>query len=182
VARITPRAQGGGVSVLKVIEPLTKALTETSWDVDDPFAVGIPFQQLGKQAGDAFELALVVSREGKDIEVVPPSGALGIRVPGQAPVVEVDARPLKVLVVTAELAPFAKLGGVSDVAGALSKELRRLGHDVRVVLPRYRQVDTGAHGLRPVVSDLQVPLGTDKMPATIFEGRLGEMVVYFVDC
>ncbi|TMD95501.1 MAG: glycosyltransferase, partial [Chloroflexi bacterium] len=181
VARITPRAQGGGVSVLKVIEPLTKAVTETSWDVDDPFAVGIPFQQLGKQAGDAFELALVVSREGKDIEVVPPSGALGIRVPGQAPVVEVDARPLKVLVVTAELAPFAKLGGVSDVAGALSKELRRLGHDVRVVLPRYRQVDTGAHGLRPV-ANLQVPLGTETMPATILEGRLGDLVVYFVDC
>jgi starch synthase len=87
-----------------------------------------------------------------------------------------------VLVATAELAPFAKLGGVSDVAASLSKELLRIGHDVRVVLPRYRQVDIGRYGLRPVVSDLQVPLGADRMPATIFEGRLGDMVVYFVDC
>jgi len=183
VVRITPRAQGATVTVAKVVDPLTKAAAESSWDVDDPFAVAIPFRQLAKRPGDAFELALVVSREGRDIEVVPPSGALGLRVPGQATEVDVpQAQHLKVLVTTAELAPFAKLGGVSDVAAALSKELRRLGHDVRVVLPRYRQVDIGRYGLRPVVSDLQVPLGTDKMPATIFEGRLGEMVVYFVDC
>src|SRR5204863_406299 len=42
--------------------------------------------------------------------------------------------------------------------------------------------DIGRYGLRPVVTDLQVPLGGDKLAATIFEGRLGEMVVYFVDC
>ena len=183
VVRITPRAQGGTVTVAKVVDPLTKAAAESSWDVDDPFSVAIPFRQLAKRPGDAFELALVVSREGRDIEVVPPSGALGLRVPGQATEVEVpQAQHLKVLVATAELAPFAKLGGVSDVAAALSKELMRLGHDVRVVLPRYRQVDVGRYGLRPVVTDLQVPLGTDRMPATIYEGRLGEMVVYFVDC
>ncbi|TMF98729.1 MAG: glycogen synthase, partial [Chloroflexi bacterium] len=182
VVRITPRAQGGAVTVLKVVEPLTKADTESSWEVDDPFAISVPFSQLGKDAGDAFELALIVSREGKDIEVVPPSGALGVRVPGVAAIVEAErAQPLKVLVATSELAPFAKLGGVSDVAAALSKELHRLGHDVRVVLPRYRQVDIGRHGLRPVVENLRVPLGAETMPATIYEGRLGELVVYFVD-
>ena len=181
--RITPRAQGGRVSVLRVVEPLTRAVAEEGWDVDDAFAVGIPFSAIGKRAGDAFELALIVSREGKDIEVVPPSGTLGIRVPGQAQILEVShAEPLKVLVATAELAPYAKLGGVSDVAASLSKELHRLGHDVRVVLPRYRQVDIGARGLRPVVSDLHVTLGNEVMPATIFEGRQGDLTVYFVDC
>ena len=167
----------------KVVDPLTKANTEATWDVEDPFAVAIPFRQLGKRSGDAFELALIVSREGRDIEVVPPSGALGIRVPGQAAEVEVPhAQHLKVLVATAELAPFAKLGGVSDVAASLSKELYRIGHDVRMVLPRYRQVDIGRFGLQPVVRDLQVPLGTDRIAATIYEGRIGEMAVYFVDC
>src|SRR5206468_6734295 len=152
VVRITPRAQGGAVTVLKVVEPLTKADTESSWEVDDPFAISVPFSQLGKDAVDAFELALIVSREGKDIEVVPPSGALGVRVPGVAAIVEAErAQPLKVLVATSELAPFAKLGGVSDVAAALSKELHRLGHDVGVVLPRNRQVDLGGHGLAPAV-------------------------------
>jgi starch synthase len=183
VVRIVPRAQGGNVSVARIVEPQTRAVTEASWDVDDPFFVAIPFKQLGKGSGDGLEMALVVSRDGRDIEVVPPSGSLGLRVPGEA---QVAAAPnggnLKVLVATAELAPFAKIGGVADVAAALSKELRHLGHDVRVVLPRYRQVDIGRYGLRPVVSDLQVPLGTDKIPATIYEGRLGEIVVYFIDC
>ncbi len=89
---------------------------------------------------------------------------------------------LKVLVATAELAPFAKIGGVADVAAALSKELRHVGHDVRVVLPRYRQIDVARNNLRPVVTGLLVPLGAQKLEATIYEGRLGDMVVYFVDC
>jgi starch synthase len=156
---------------------------DATWTIEDPFFVAVPFRQLSKRPGDAFEMAIVVSREGRDIEVVPPSGALGIRVPGQSQTIEVaQAQHLKVLVATAELAPFAKLGGVSDVAAALSKELRRLGHDVRVVLPRYRQVDIGRYGLTPVASDVQVQLGTEILPATIFEARLGELPVYFVDC
>jgi len=183
VARITPRGQGGSLTILHVVDPDTRAATEVKREISDPFLVTIPFSDLSKKAGDAFEIALVVSREGKDIEVVPPSGGLGVRVPGQAPAVEVElGRHLKVLVATAELAPFAKLGGVSDVAASLAKELRRLGHDVRVVLPRYRQVDIDRYGLRPVVTGLEVPLGSERMAATIFEGRLGEMVVYFVDC
>jgi starch synthase len=181
--RITPRERGATLAALRVVEPLTRGEVESTWEADDPFAVAVAFAQIGKHAGDAFELALIVTREGKDIEVVPPSGALGIRVPGDAPMVEVtQAQHLRVLVATAELAPFAKLGGVSDVTASLSKELHRLGHDVRAVLPRYRQVDIGQHGLRPVVSNLEVPLGTEMIPATIFEGRLGELPVYFVDC
>jgi starch synthase len=183
VVRIVPRAQGGNVFVARIVEPQTRAVTEATWDVKDPFFVAIPFRQLGKRPGDALEMALVVSRDGRDIEVVPPTGSLGLRVPGEARAVTVPhAENLKVLVATAELATFAKIGGVADVAAALSKELRHLGHDVRVVLPRYRQIDIDRHALRPVVSDLKVPLGTDKVPATIYEGRLGEMVVYFVDC
>src|ERR1700674_2769101 len=181
--RIVPRAHGGSVTVARIVEPQNRAVAETAWEIPDPFFVSIPFKVLGKGPGDTVELALVVCREGRDIEVVPPSGSLGVRIPGEAPAEEVPhSQHLKVLVATAELAPFAKLGGVADVSAALSKELRRLGHDVRVVLPRYLQVDIAKHGLRPIVTDLQVPLGSQKMEATIYEGRLGDMVVYFVDC
>jgi starch synthase len=182
VVRIVPRAQGGNVFVSRIVEPQTRAVTESTWDVDDPFFVAIPFKQLGKRPGDSLEIALVVSRDGRDFEVVPPSGSLGLRVPGEARPAEAPRAGLKVLMATAELAPFAKIGGVADVAAALSKELRHLGHDVRVVLPRYRNIDIGRHGLKPVVTNLQVPLGTDKVPATVYEGRLGELTVYFIDC
>ena len=181
VVRIEPGARGAHVTLARVADPPVRAEPEAEWDVQDPFLLSVPFTQLGRKAGDPVELALIVSRDGHDIEQVPPNGSLGLRVPGTAPVVEVElSRPLKVLVVTAELAPFAKSGGIADVAAALSKELRRLGHDVRAVLPRYRRVDLGA--LTPVARGLQVPLGSQLVESTVYEGRAGEMPVYFIDC
>ena len=40
--------------------------------------------------------------------------------------------------VTSEAHPFAKTGGLAEVAAALPAALGRLGHSVTLVLPRYR--------------------------------------------
>jgi starch synthase len=48
---------------------------------------------------------------------------------------------MKVLIVSAEAAPFAKVGGLADVAGALPKALRAQGHDARLVVPLYRMIE-----------------------------------------
>jgi starch synthase len=55
-------------------------------------------------------------------------------------------QPLKILMVTPEAVPLAKTGGLADVAGVLPRELSRLGHDVRLILPGYGSIDRGAHG------------------------------------
>ncbi len=47
---------------------------------------------------------------------------------------------MNVLFVAAEATPLVKTGGLADVAGALPPALRDLGHDVRVVMPRYRRI------------------------------------------
>ncbi|MGO8950613.1 MAG: glycogen synthase [Ktedonobacterales bacterium] len=66
--------------------------------------------------------------------------------------------PLKVLVVASEGVPYVKTGGPADVIGALPQALRRLGHDVRVVLPRYDSIDPERWRLASVISELSVPL------------------------
>jgi len=43
--------------------------------------------------------------------------------------------------ITSEAVPFAKTGGLADVVSALSYALKKLGHDVRIVMPRYYRID-----------------------------------------
>ncbi|MFN3659945.1 MAG: glycogen/starch synthase, partial [Brevinematales bacterium] len=47
-----------------------------------------------------------------------------------------------VLLVSTEVSPLAKVGGLADVVGALAKEFRKSGKiKVSVVLPHYNEVD-----------------------------------------
>lgn len=47
---------------------------------------------------------------------------------------------MKILMIAPEVSPFVKVGGLSDVVGALPKELEKLGHDVRVICPYYKDL------------------------------------------
>lgn len=75
-------------------------------------------------------------------------------------------KPLNILLVSPEAVPFAKTGGLADVAGALPLELAKLGHQVRLVIPRYGSIDGVAHGFKEWLRfDVSTPFGP--IPAVI---------------
>jgi len=97
--------------------------------------------------------------------------------PTPAPVTA-TRRGLSIFMIASEAHPYAKTGGLAEVAAALPDALGRLGHDVTLVMPRYRGVDvTGA-----AAQTANVPLGTFMQSVTFHRRheRQGVTVV-FVD-
>lgn len=84
-----------------------------------------------------------------------------------------DSNPLKILLVSPEAVPFAKTGGLADVAGALPLELARLGHQVRLVIPRYGAIDGAVHGFKEWMR-ITVPASSGSISAIIERGRLSD--------
>ena len=91
---------------------------------------------------------------------------------------------LKILLAASEVVPFAKSGGLADVTGALPKALRSLGHDVRVVMPRYYIVDKDKYTLKRMEGSFGVPMGImGEAWAAVYEGVLPgtDVPVYFIE-
>lgn len=68
-----------------------------------------------------------------------------------------EKRKLKILFVSSEEAPFAKVGGLGEIMFSLPRALNGLGHDARVMIPRYGTIDTAAWKMPYVYEGLDVP-------------------------
>lgn len=88
-------------------------------------------------------------------------------------------KPLNVLFASSEAVPFIKTGGLADVSGSLPPVLRRLGQDVRLILPAYPEVLQRIGEAREVA---QLRLPGQHESVHLLEGRgENEMPVYLVD-
>lgn len=56
---------------------------------------------------------------------------------------------MHVVMIAGEAAPYAKVGGLADVLGALPPQLEKLGVTVSVIIPRYRRIDLPKFGFKP---------------------------------
>ena len=88
---------------------------------------------------------------------------------------------LSVLIVGAECAPFAKVGGLADVIGALPVELNRQGVDARVMIPLHKKIKEKYFEKMQTLAKFYVNLGWRKQYAGILTMQFRGVTFYFVD-
>lgn len=89
---------------------------------------------------------------------------------------------MKILICSPEVVPFAKTGGLADVAGSLPLALRELGHEVKVILPKYTCIDANKYGINKIIEHLAIPLGDQKIEGSLWEATFPDtdIPVYFI--
>ncbi|MEE9614124.1 MAG: glycogen synthase GlgA [Thermodesulfobacteriota bacterium] len=87
---------------------------------------------------------------------------------------------LNVIIATPEAVPFAKTGGLADVAGSLPRSLKALGCNVSIFMPLYRSVKEG--GFKGESMDLQIPIPIGKrvIHVEVFRNEIHGIPVYFL--
>lgn len=88
---------------------------------------------------------------------------------------------MKILFVASEVVPFAKTGGLADVAYSLPKAIKKKGHDIRVVMPLYKNIDEKYKKDFKFIKSYGVPMNWRYQYAGIFEYELDGIVYYFID-
>ena len=86
---------------------------------------------------------------------------------------------MHILMVMPEANPFACSGGLAEGINALSRALVRLGHQVSVVLPLYRQVRESGLPISFTGQTLTIPISWKTMPAEIHQCELEPCLTYY---
>lgn len=87
-----------------------------------------------------------------------------------------------ILMISSELAPFAKTGGLADAVASLSVALREMGHDVRIVMPKYAGIDFSGRTQKVALESMGVWMGTkEEWCRVITTTGYGDVPVYLVE-
>jgi len=98
-----------------------------------------------------------------------------------------QVKSLKILFVTSEVVPFIKTGGLADVSSALPQKLQELGHQVRIVVPKYGSIDERKYKIHEVVrlKDLTTTIGKKEviysLRSSFLVGSKARVQIYFLD-
>jgi starch synthase len=83
-------------------------------------------------------------------------------------------KPLKILFLAAEAVPFAKVGGLADVAGSLPRAIRGLGHDARLMMPRYGTIRSDQFPMEKIGDLFSIPVGPEEERVRLVRSATGE--------
>ena len=83
--------------------------------------------------------------------------------------------------VSSEVLPFAKTGGLADVVASLSRALSDAGHDVKIVMPRYYKINRDDLDL--IDGPMSVSFGTQQTMTAVYKKNIPNtnIPVYFID-
>ncbi|MCL5268842.1 MAG: glycogen synthase GlgA [Bacteroidetes bacterium] len=96
-------------------------------------------------------------------------------------------QPLNVLFLSSEVFPFAKTGGLADVASALPQALKEIGNDVRLAIPRYGFVNERKFRIHEIIrlKDIDIPIGKKdaklNVKSSFLIGERTKVQIYFID-
>ncbi len=93
---------------------------------------------------------------------------------------------LKVLFVASECSPLAKVGGLADVVGSLPKALKKLGVDIRIVIPKYKVIDLQKHPFKLIAKKIKVGrnfvnIYQGFLPASSAGGPESKIILYLLE-
>lgn len=88
---------------------------------------------------------------------------------------------MNILIVSSEMTPFAKTGGLADVVGALPAALKAQGHTVWVVLPKYAQIDVSKYGIEPFHTPMGVWMGDTQEWCSVHRTLHEDVPVHFIE-
>ncbi len=89
---------------------------------------------------------------------------------------------LKIAFIASEAVPYAKTGGLADVVGALPGALKKLGHDVIIIMPKYAAIDAQKYKLHPYLSPMGVWMGDTEEWCAVHRAVNAEGIeVFFIE-
>ena len=89
---------------------------------------------------------------------------------------------MKIVLASSEVVPFAKTGGLADVAGALPLELGKLGHEVSVFMPGYRCIEKCNQPIEFTGVEFKIPLGQRLETGQLLKSKFpnSNVTIYFI--
>jgi starch synthase len=91
-----------------------------------------------------------------------------------------DPGPMRVAILSSEAVPFAKTGGLADVAGALPKALGKQDVDARVILPLYQQIDRSVLS-ESIIEDVPVQWRGQIRPTRVYQSDVAGAPAYLIE-
>jgi starch synthase len=90
---------------------------------------------------------------------------------------------MNIIYLSSEVTPFAKTGGLADVAGSLPKDLQQAGVNMHIFMPNHKNIDKNKFNLKMILRKVRLKLGKKTKEVNLFQGYLPDSTVpvYFID-